>query len=104
MVEMGWTEKRIARLAFLVGVGRRARDIAIDMDVSENSVFHQAARLTLHFRTVPNALIILLSPVACETFTKAAESRRMTPEKLLTIIAEICAAEPHLIQNILDEP
>jgi hypothetical protein len=101
----GWNDRRNARLAFLIGRGKTARQIAADPDVntSSNAVYQQARRLGLRFRDVPNEFVVSLSPLAAETFTAAAKRRSITSPELLKRLVEICALEPHLLGNILDD-
>jgi hypothetical protein len=52
---------------------------------------------------VPNELVVPLSPLVAEAFTAAAKRRNITSSELLKRLVEICAAEPHLMGNILDD-
>jgi len=103
VAEAGWTEKRITRLGFLVGKGRNAAQIAIELGTSQNSVYIQASRLGLRFRDVQDELTVELSPMASAAFTFASTRRNITPAVLLKRVVELCAAEPSLLENILDD-
>lgn len=93
-----WTDERIARLGFLVGLGRCGYEIANDRIISttRNNVYREAHRFGLSFRAA--ALALKTDPI-----NRAAKRRGITPEQLEErLLAEIRAA-PALIDNILDD-
>jgi hypothetical protein len=96
-------KERIARLGFLVGRGKSATEIAIEFGTSSNDVYQQADRLGLSFRDVTNELVVTPSPRAAEVLSAEAKARNITTAELVKRIFEICAAEPHLLGNILDD-
>lgn len=98
-----WRKERIARLGFLVGRGKSADEIAIELGTSSSSVCQQANRLGLLFRDVTNELVVTLSPRAAEVLSAEAKARDCTAAELVKRILEICATEPHLLGNILDD-
>jgi hypothetical protein len=104
-IKTRWNDRRNARLAFLIGRGKRARQVAADPDVNSSStgVYQQATRLGLRFRDVPAELVVPLSPLAAEALTAAAKRRNITSSELLKRLVEICAVEPNLMANILDD-
>ena len=96
---LAWRKERIARLGFLVGRDKSADEIATELETSSSSVCQQADRLGLLFRDVPNEIAVTLSPRA----GKVLWVRNCTAAELVKRILEICATEPHLLENILDE-
>lgn len=103
-----WTEERVARLGFLMGLGWEAKQIAEDSIIASTpgNIYRQASRCDLAFRaaavaqktTLPCPLPDVLAP-----FEAAASKRGLTCEALVhKMFAEI-AASPCLIDNILDD-
>jgi hypothetical protein len=97
-----WTTARIARLGFLIGQGFAARRIADDPLIAStpNNVHRQAQRFGLAFRDVPG---LRLPPEAAARCDVAAEKRGLTREALIRLLVSTAAAEPNLLDNILDD-
>ncbi len=99
-----WTADRIARLGFLVGQGFAAKRIAGDPLIAStpNNVHRQAQRFGLAFREAM-AATLRLPPEAAARYDAAAEKRGLTREALIRLLVMTAAAEPHLLDNILDD-
>jgi hypothetical protein len=99
-----WTAERIARLGFLVGQGFAAKRIAHDPLIAStpNNVHRQAQRFGLAFRDA-NATSLRLPPEATVHVDAAAEKRGVTRETLIRLLVTTAAAEPNLLDNILDD-
>ncbi len=100
-----WTGERIARLGFLLGMGWDARRIAEDPLISStpNNVHRQAQRFGLAFRAAAAALALRLPPDASARFDAAAAKRSLTREAMIRVLLLVVAADPALIDNILDD-
>ena len=100
-----WTGERIARLGFLLGLGWDARRIAEDplINSTPNNVHRQAQRFGLAFRAAAAALALRLPPEAAMLFDAAAAKRSLTRDSMIRILLLVVAAEPTLIDNILDD-
>lgn len=100
-----WTGERIARLGFLLGLGWDARRIAEDPLISStpNNVHRQAQRFGLAFRAAAAALALRLPADATERFDTAASKRNLTREAMIRMLLLVVAADPALIDNILDD-
>jgi hypothetical protein len=100
-----WTGERIARLGFLLGLGWDARRIAEDplIDSTPNNVHRQAQRFGLAFRAAAAALALRLPPEATQLFDLAAAKRSLTREGMVRLLLLVVAADPALIDNILDD-
>lgn len=99
-----WTAARIARLGFLVGQGFAAKRIADDPLIAStpNNVHRQAQRFGLAFREAM-AMALRLTPEAASRYDAAAERRGLTREGLIRLLVMTAAAEPNLLDNILDD-
>jgi hypothetical protein len=99
-----WTAERIARLGFLVGQGFAAKRIADDPLIAStpNNVHRQAQRFGLAFRDAL-ATAVRLPAEAAASYDAAAEKRGVTRETLIKLLVMTAAAEPHLLDNILDD-
>ena len=99
-----WTATRIARLGFLVGQGFAAKRIAEDPLIAStpNNVYRQTQRFGLAFREAM-AMALPLSPEAAAHYDAAAEKRGLTREALIRLLVMTAAAEPNLLDNILDD-
>jgi hypothetical protein len=97
-----WTAARIARLGFLIGQGYAAKRIADDplIGSTANNVHRQAQRFGLAFR---EALALRLPPEAAAQYDCAAQKRGLTREGLIKLLVMTAAAEPNLLDNILDD-
>jgi hypothetical protein len=94
-----WTEKRIARVGFLIGLGWNCRMIAEDRKIatSEENLYRQVSRLELSFREA-SQIRKMQKP-----FLDAAEKRGITEATLRKRLLDEIAADPVLIDNILDD-
>ncbi|MBO0732743.1 MAG: hypothetical protein J2P49_00175, partial [Methylocapsa sp.] len=99
-----WTGERIARLGYLLGLGWDAKRIAEDPIIAStaNNVHRQAQRFGLAFRAAAAAVPLRLSLDAAKQFDAAAEKRGVTREAVIRLLLLEVAAEPNLIENILD--
>lgn len=99
-----WTATRIARLGFLIGQGFAAKRIADDPLIAStpNNVHRQAQRFGLAFREAM-AMALRLTPEAASHYDAAAEKRGLTREALIRLLVMTAAAEPNLLDNILDD-
>lgn len=100
-----WTGERIARLGFLLGLGWDARRIAEDPLIAStpNNVHRQAQRFGLAFRAAAAALALRLPPEAARLFDDAAARRSITRDAVIRLLLLVVAADPALIDNILDD-
>jgi|SRR5579883_3557605 hypothetical protein len=100
-----WTGERIARLGFLLGLGWDAKRIADDPIIAStpNNVHRQAQRFGLAFRAAAAAMSVRLPPEAASQFDAAAAKRSLTREAVMRLLLLEVAAEPNLIDNILDD-
>jgi hypothetical protein len=100
-----WTGERIARLGFLLGLGWDARRIAQDPIIAStpNNVHRQAQRFGLAFRAAAAAMSLRLPPDATRHFDIAATKRGLTREAMIRFLLLEVAAEPNLLENILDD-
>ena len=98
-----WTGERIARLGFLLGLGWDAKRVAEDPIIAstQNNVHRQAQRFGLLFRTVATAW--QLPPNASSYFEVAAAKRSLTRDALIRLLLLEVAADPNLLDNILDD-
>jgi hypothetical protein len=100
-----WTGERIARLGFLLGLGWDAKRVAEDPIIAStpNNVFRQAQRFGLGFRAAAAALALQLPPDATSHFEAAASKRGLTGEAMIHNLLLEVAADPSLLDNILDD-
>jgi hypothetical protein len=100
-----WTGERIARLGFLLGLGWDAKRVAQDPIIAStpNNVFRQAQRFGLGFRAAAAALALQLPPEATSHFEAAASKRGLTGEAMIHNLLLEVAADPNLLDNILDD-
>ena len=100
-----WTGDRIARLGFLLGLGWDARRIAEDplINSTPNNVHRQAIRFGLAFRAAAAALAVRLPPEAAQLYDAAAAKRRLSRDAMIKLLLLVVAADPHLLENILDD-
>jgi hypothetical protein len=100
-----WTGERIARLGFLLGLGWDAKRIAEDPIIAStpNNVHRQAQRFGLAFRAAAAAVPLRLTPEAAQHFDAAGAKRGLTREAVIRLLLLEVAAEPNLIENILDD-
>ena len=99
-----WTGERIARLGFLLGLGWDANRVAEDPIIAStpNNVHRQAQRFGLAFRAVATACRCL-PPDATSHFEMAAAKRSLTREAMIRLLLLEVAADPNLLDNILDD-
>ncbi len=104
-VKTRWTGDRIARLGFLLGLGWDARRIAEDplINSTPNNVHRQAIRFGLAFRAAAAALAVRLPPEAAQLYDAAAAKRRLSRDAMIKLLLLVVAADPHLLENILDD-
>ena len=100
-----WTGDRIARLGFLLGLGWDAKRIDEDPIIcsTPNNVHRQAQRFGLAFRAAAAAMPLRLPPEAAHCFDFAAAKRGLTRESMVRILLMEVAADPNLLENILDD-
>ncbi len=100
-----WTGERIARLGFLLGLGWDAKRVAEDPIIAStpNNVHRQAQRFGLAFRAAAAAFSLRLPPDASRHFDAAAAKRSLTREAIIRLLLLEVAADPSLIDNILDD-
>ncbi len=100
-----WTGERIARLGFLLGLGWDAKRIAEDplINSTPNNVHRQAQRFGLAFRAAAAALALRLPPEAASLYDAAAAKRNLTRESMIRLLLLVVAADPSLLDNILDD-
>jgi hypothetical protein len=100
-----WTGERIARLGFLLGLGWDAKRVAADPIIAStpNNVHRQAQRFGLAFRAAAAAMALNLPPAATSYFDAAASKRSLTREAMIRILLLEVAADPNLLDNILDD-
>jgi hypothetical protein len=99
-----WTGERIARLGFLLGLGWDANRVAEDPIIAStpNNVHRQAQRFGLAFRAAA-AMSWPLPPEAAIPFEAAAAKRSLTREAMIRLLLLEVAADPNLLDNILDD-
>ncbi len=100
-----WTGERIARLGFLLGLGWDVNRVAEDhiIAATPNNVFRQVQRFGLGFRAAAAALSLQLPPDATSHFEAAAFKRGLTREAMIHKLLLEIAADPNLLDNILDD-
>jgi len=100
-----WTGERIARLGFLLGLGWEPKRVAEDPIIAStiNNVHQQAQRFGLAFRAAAAALSVQLPPDATSHFEAAAVRRGLTYEAMIRKLLLEIAADPNLLDNILDD-
>lgn len=100
-----WTGERIARLGFLLGMGWDARRIAEDPLIAStpNNVHRQAQRFGLAFRAAAAAVALRLPSDATSLYDAAAAKRSLTREAMIRLLLLVIAADPSLLDNILDD-
>ena len=98
-----WTQERIARLGFLVGVGRTADEIGADPIIrsTPNNIYRQTQRFGLSLKGPHDYFANHKDAKAA--FDAAAQRRGMTRDELVKQIVLILGKEPALIDNILDD-
>lgn len=99
-----WTNARIARLGFLVGLGWDANRIARDSIINSNrkNVVQQVHRIGLSFHTAAELSLDLSSDIYIR-FDEAALKRGIQREGLARLLLRECASDPNLIDNVLDD-
>lgn len=106
MVRSRWPKPRVARMAFLVGRGEDAVKVAKDPLVQSTpaTVHDYVRRMGLAFADVPRGRVCLDLPVkAMAVIEMAAKRRQQTPEAFLKSVAIVCADDPTLFDNVLDD-
>ena len=102
-----WTGERIARLGFLLGLGWDAKRVAEDPIIAStpNNVHRQAQRfgLAFRFRAAASVMSLHLPPDATSHFEAAASKRSLTRDAMIRILLLEVAADPNLLDNILDD-
>jgi len=99
-----WTGERIARLGFLMGLGWEAKRVAEDPIIAStaNNVHRQAQRFGLAFR-LAGTMSVRLPPDVTSYFEDAASKRSLTREAMVRMLLFEVAADPSLLDNILDD-
>ncbi|MGB6709403.1 MAG: hypothetical protein WBE85_04405 [Methylocella sp.] len=100
-----WTGERIARLGFLLGLGWDVKRVAEDPIIAStlNNVHRQVQRFGLGFRAAAAAVSMELPPDATSHFEAAAFKRGLTTDAMIRNLLLEVAAEPNLLDNILDD-
>ena len=100
-----WTGERIARLGFLLGLGWDAKRVAEDPIIAStpNNVHRQVQRFGLGFRAAAAALSLQLPPDATSHFEAAATKRGLSHDAMIHKLLLEVAADPNLLDNILDD-
>ena len=100
-----WSGERIARLGFLLGLGWDAKRVAEDPIIAStpNNVHRQVQRFGLGFRAAAAALALQLPPDATSHYEAAASKRGITGEAMIHNLLLEVAADPNLLDNILDD-
>jgi hypothetical protein len=100
-----WTGERIGRLGFLLGLGWDAKRVAEDPIIAStpNNVHRQAQRFGLAFRAAAAAMSLHLPPDATNHFEAAASKRGLTRDAMIRKLLLEVAADPNLLDNILDD-
>ena len=98
-----WSKERIAKLGFLVGRGWDSKAIAEALRVSPGAVYTCVRRLGLRFRGGSEVLVVELDPYEISALKSTAAKLNLTHVELAAKILKICAKEPDLVANILDE-
>lgn len=98
-----WNAVRIARLAYLVGLGKTAAEISFDdiVRATPNAIYKMMARLGLKFRDVPEIVAVRISDVERAALRVEANRRKMTPEALVGHVVKVCICDK-LYGAILD--
>jgi hypothetical protein len=98
-----WTPVRAARLGYLAGLGYSAREIANDpiVDSTETNIGRHASRFKVSLkegrqRPVPEVTLT-------KAFRDAARTRDLRVDELIHKVIAAVAAEPNLIDAILDD-
>jgi hypothetical protein len=96
--EVTWTNERIGRLGFFIGLGWDAIRIARDpvINTTPNNVFRQAKRFGLSFRAAAAVRKI-------DVFSAAAAAREISVEELMDRLIREIEDCPTLIDNVLDD-
>jgi hypothetical protein len=104
-VRRKWTEDRIARLGFLVGLGWDAQRVADDPVIASNrnNVFRQVQRFGLGFRAAANAIAEELPEKVNSCLDKAALKRGITREAMIKSLLFEISSDTTLLDNILDD-
>lgn len=99
-----WTAERIARLGYLIGLGRDAKAVAADPIVATrvNNVYRQAGRFGLAFRSADTEGVYLPDALACR-FDAAAAARGFTRDRMIRLLLTTIAEDVALIDAILDD-
>lgn len=97
-----WTRSSETRLAFLMGLGWNASQIAADPIVrtTESAVRSKADRLELRFRDAPTALI---TSDIMAVFDHEAKRYALTGRQLAGEAFKILAADTGLLHNVIDK-
>ena len=92
---MNWSEQRVARLGYLVGIGWDASRIAADPVVRSTAaeVHRLANRLGLRFRRTVDGAPLNLDGQRMAYFDREARPRRLPTEALLRKLGEAIADE-----------
>jgi hypothetical protein len=105
--ERRWSNERIARLGFLVGLGWNSKRIACDSIISANprTVLKHAHMYRLSFRAVRSMSFQApqIPRKVVRVFDVAADKRSITREMLVKMLFLELAREPNLLDNILDD-
>jgi hypothetical protein len=105
-----WTERRVARLGFLVGLGWDGWEIANDKELfpdiaaSKTNLYRQAGRFGLSFHKAAQLLKeTKMSEITTKPFDAAAIARGIPRSELIRRLMLEISCEPVLIDNILDD-
>ena len=99
-----WPVNRVARAAWLAGAGKSSAEIAADTFVQSTAGSVERALNTVGLRKPePHLRATVQLPADITGIEKAAKARKQTPAQLLERITATLAAEPALIDNIIDD-
>lgn len=100
-----WTEDRVARLGYLVGLGWDGAMIAEELALTPGNVYRQASRIGLSFRDAAMARqeAAQMSEMTTKAFDDAALSRGISRAELIRRLMLEISCDPVLIDNILDD-
>jgi hypothetical protein len=98
-----WTGERIARFSPRPWLGCQAYAQDPIIASTSNNVHRQAQRFGLAFRAAAAAMSLRLPPDATRHFDIAATKRGLTREVMIRFLLLEVAAEPNLLENILDD-
>jgi len=100
-----WRAERIGRLGLLIGLGWDVQTIAEDPLIKSTkwNVYRKAQRLGLSIQGAAMAMPLRLPTATIDQLRPHAERRNMTVQGLVKALTVIIAADPSLVDNVLDD-